>query len=200
MLIASNLFAAGQETTARLLGAMFQQMGDRPQLQEELRAHRELIPVFVEEMLRLESPIQGEFRLARVSTSIGGLDVPAGSSVFVLNGAANRDPRQFDAPAELRLDRANGRHHLGFGFGVHTCVGAPLARSEARVTTERFLDRTTDLRVSEAEHGPVDARHYEYSPMYMLRGLEQLHLQFTPIDDAPDRSDPEQTRTERTTG
>jgi len=181
MLIASNLFAAGQETTARLLGSMLRFLGERPELQEELRSERRRIPAFVEETLRMESPIQSDFRLARVPATIGGVDLPAGTTVMVLNGAANRDPRQFDAPGELRLDRPNGRQHLGFGFGIHTCAGAPLARAEARVSLERLFDRTADIRISESAHGAAGARRYEYTPIYMLRGLGRLQLEFTPV-------------------
>ena len=97
---------------------------------------------------------------------------------MVHNGAANRDPRQFEAPNEFRLDRADGRLHLGFGFGIHTCVGAPLARAEARASLVRLLARMADIKISEREHGPADARRYEYSPTYMLRGLERLNLEF----------------------
>src|SRR5690242_10759746 len=179
MLIAANLFAAGQETTARLLGTMLRLIGERPELQQRLRDERDRIPNFVEEALRLETPLHAQFRLARVPTTVGGVDLPAGTTVMVLNGAANRDPRQFDDPDELRLDRPNGRQHLGFGFGIHTCAGAPLARAEARVSTERLLDRMADIRISETAHGPDGARRYEYSPIYLLRGLESLHLEFT---------------------
>ena len=101
-----------------------------------------------------------------------------GTSVFVLNGAANRDPRQFDDPLEFRLDRVNGRQHIGFGHGIHSCAGAPLARAETRITIERFLALTSDIRIPEAAHGPADARRYEYDPTYMLRGLRELHLEF----------------------
>jgi len=181
MRIAANLFAAGQETTARLLGSMFQQIGERPELQKLLRDERERIPNFVEEMLRLECPIQCMFRLARVATSIGGVAIPAGTSVMLLPAAANRDPRQFEDPDEFRLDRPNWRQHLGFGFGIHSCAGAPLARAEARISTERLLDRMADIRISEKAHGPAGARRYEYTPIYMLRGLERLELQFTPV-------------------
>ena len=73
---------------------------------------------------------------------------------MVLNGAANRDPRRFDAPDEFQLDRANARQHIAFGHGVHTCPGAPLARAEGRVSIERLLDRMRDITISEAEHGP----------------------------------------------
>jgi cytochrome P450 len=100
---------------------------------------------------------------------------------MVLEGAANRDPRQFDDPGELRLDRTNGRQHVGFGFGIHACAGAPLARAEGRVSLDRIFDRTEDIRISESEHGPADDRRYQYTPIYMLRGLEALHLEFTPV-------------------
>jgi cytochrome P450 len=180
MLIAGNLFAAGQETTARLLSTMLRYLTERPELQQLLREKRELIPAFVEEAVRLESPIQGDFRLSRVPTTIGGVDLPAGTTVMLLNGAANRDAREFEAPTELRLDRPNGRYHLGFGFGIHLCAGAPLARAEARVSLERIFDRIADIRLSDEAHGPAGQRRFEYTPMYMLRGLEHLHLELTP--------------------
>jgi len=97
--------------------------------------------------------------------------------VMVLNGAANRDPRRFDLPAVFDPDRVNARQHIAFGHGVHTCPGAPLARAESRVSIERLLDRTTDIRISEAAHGPAGARRYDYAPTYILRGLMRLHLE-----------------------
>jgi cytochrome P450 len=100
---------------------------------------------------------------------------------MVLNGAANRDPRRFEEPTEFRVDRANARQHLAFGFGVHACPGSPLARAEGRVSVERLLDRITDIRISEVEHGPPDARRYSYDPTYILRGLRSLHLEYTPV-------------------
>jgi cytochrome P450 len=160
---------------------MLRLIGERAELQQLLRDERDRIPSFVEESLRLETPLHAQFRLARVPTTVGGVDLPAGTTLMVLNGAANHDPRQFAHPDELRLDRPNGRQHLGFGFGIHTCAGAPLARAEARVSLERIFDRTADIRISEAAHGPAGARRYEYSPIFMLRGLERLHLEFTPI-------------------
>jgi cytochrome P450 len=180
MLIASNLFAAGQETTARLLGVMFRRIGEQPELQERLRRDRSLLPKFIEECLRLETPLQSSFRLAKVPTTIGGVEVPAGTTVMLIPAAANRDPRRFERPHEFRLDRPNGRQHLAFGSGVHACAGAPLARAEARVSAERLLDRMKDIRVSEAEHGPDGARRYEYPRSYLIRGLERLHLEFEP--------------------
>ena len=106
--IAANLFAAGQETTVRLLGSALQLIGERPDLQQRLRDDRDRIPNFVEEALRIESPIKGDFRLSRVDDKrIGGVEIPAGTTVMVVNGAANRDPRRFDAGRHLpaKLDR-----------------------------------------------------------------------------------------------
>jgi cytochrome P450 len=182
--IAANLFAAGQETTVRLLAAALLLLGERPDLQDTLRAQRDLIPNFVEEALRYESPVKGHFRLSRVPTTVGGVDMPAGTTVMLLLGAANRDPRRFEEPGEFRVDRINARQHIAFGHGVHTCPGAPLARAEGLIALERILDRMHDIRISEAEHGPEDARRYEYAPTYILRGLQRLHLEFTPAGTA----------------
>lgn len=180
--VAANLFSAGQETTVRLLGAAFKVIGERPDIQEALRRDRALIPDFVEECMRTEGPVKGDFRLARRATEVGGVPIPAGTTVMVLPGAANRDPRQFDQPDQFRVDRANARDQIGFGRGAHACPGGPLARAEARITIERFLDRAADIRVSESAHGPADARSYEYAPTYILRGLQRLELEFTPIE------------------
>jgi cytochrome P450 family 150 subfamily A5 len=178
--VASNLFAAGQETTVRLLGASLQLIGERPDVQTLLRERRDLVPTFVEEMLRSESPVKGDFRLARRRTTVGGVDVPAGATLMVLNGAANRDPRRFGDAETFDLERGNSREHLAFGRGPHSCPGGPLARMETRVSIERLLDRLPDIRISEEHHGPPGARRYEYIPTYILRGLTRLYLEFTP--------------------
>ena len=110
-----------------------------------------------------------------------GTEIPAGSTVMILPSGANRDPREFEHPDELRLDRRNGRQHIAFGFGIHTCAGAPLARAESDVSLQRLLDRMADIRISEAHHGPAGDRHWEYTPTWMLRGHERLFLEFTPV-------------------
>jgi cytochrome P450 family 150 subfamily A5 len=179
--VAVNLFAAGQETTVRLLVGAFQLLGERPELQDLLRAERDRIPNFVEEMLRFESPIKGDFRLSRVAATVGGVDIAAGTTVMVLNGAANRDPRRFEHADQFEIDRTNARQHIAFGHGIHSCPGAPLARAEGCVSVERLLARMHDISISETHHGPPDARRYEYAPTYILRGLKRLHLKFTPI-------------------
>lgn len=178
--VAANLFAAGQETTVRLLGTSFQLIAERPELQDLLRSDPSAITNFVEECLRYESPVKGDFRLARTATKVGGVDIPAGTIVMVVNGGANHDARKFDSPKEFQPDRSNARQHLAFGRGIHTCPGGPLARAEGRVSLERFLARVDDIRISEAHHGPAGARRYDYVPTYILRGIRELHLEFTP--------------------
>jgi cytochrome P450 family 150 subfamily A5 len=178
--VASNVFSAGQETTVRLLGAALQTIGERPGIQEQLRKDRSLIPNFIEEALRIESPVKGDFRMNRMPVSVGGVDLPAGTTVMVVQAAANRDPRRFDDPATFDPARKNARQHISFGRGIHSCPGAPLARAETRVAIERLLDRTSDIRINERVHGPVNDRRYQYVPTYILRGLTELHLEFTP--------------------
>ncbi len=182
--VASNLFAAGQETTVRLLGAMVQMLAEDKELQALLRSRHDLIPNFVEEMLRMESPVKGDFRMARVPVTVGGVDVPAGKMVMLLNAAINRDPRRFDDPATFDVNRANARQHVSFGRGVHTCPGAPLARTESVVIMRRLLERTTDISISEEHHGPAGARRYTYVPTFILRGLTRLHVTVTPAAGA----------------
>jgi len=175
---ATFLFAAGQETTARLLAAALKHLAEYPELQDQLRANPEHIEHFLEEVLRMESPVKTDFRLAQRSTSIGGVDIPAGTPVMMLNGAANRDPRRFECPHEFRLDRPNAQAHLAFGRGVHSCPGGPLARAEARVSLERILDRMSDIRLSEEHHGPPGGHRFQYEPTWILRGLTTLHLEY----------------------
>ncbi|OSC40006.1 cytochrome P450 [Mycobacterium decipiens] len=177
---ATFLFAAGQETTAKLLTAAMRVLGDRPDLQQKLRDDRSLIPNFIEESLRMDSPVKSDSRLARKRATLGGLDIPAGTVVMVLPGAANRDPRRFENPHEFRLDRPNVREHMAFARGVHSCPGGPLARVEGRVSLERILDRMADIGINEVKHGPTHDRRYIYEPTYILRGLSELHITFTP--------------------
>jgi cytochrome P450 family 150 subfamily A5 len=178
--VAANVFSAGQETTVRLLGASLQTLGERPDIQAQLRKDRSLLPNFIEESLRHESPVKGDFRLNRRPVNVGGVDLPAGTTVMVVQAAANRDPRRFDDPTTFDPARKNARQHISFGRGIHSCPGAPLARAETRVALERLLDRTSDIRISEQHHGPANDRRYQFVPTYILRGLTELHLEFTP--------------------
>ncbi len=176
--VAANLFAAGQETTVRLIAAALQILGDRPELQDWLREDRARVPNFIEEVCRCEAPVKGDFRLSRVPTTIGGVEIPAGTTVMILIGAANRDPARFERPQEFDPERKNARHHMAFGLGIHSCPGGPLARTETRISLERILDRMGEIRIDESQHGPAGARRYDYAPTFILRGLTHLHLEF----------------------
>ncbi len=179
--IASFLFAAGQDTTVRLITTSMQILGDNLELQQTLRNSRERITAFVEEVLRIESPSKvGGFRLAKVRTKVGDIDIEPGTIVMPMIGAVNRDPKRFERPGEFVMDRPNILDHLAFGRGIHACAGAPLARAEARVALNRLFDLTSEVRISEAMHGPAGARRYSYMPRYTGRGLLQLHVEITP--------------------
>ena len=130
----------------------------------------------------MESPTKVDFRLARKTTTLGGVRIPAGTVLMLCLGAANRDPAKFEDPHEFRLDRKNVREHIAFGRGIHTCAGAPLARVEGRITVHRLLDRMRDITVSTEAHGPADDRQYAYEPTFLLRGLTDLHIEFTPVE------------------
>lgn len=176
--MATNVFSAGQETTVRLLGTALKVIAEQPAVQAALREDRSLIPNFIEEALRIESPVKGDFRLSRCPVTVGETELGSGTTVMVLNGAANRDPRRFSDPDTFDPARKNARQHLAFGRGIHSCPGAPLARAETKVALERLLDRTTDIRIAEDKHGSADSRRYRYIPTFILRGLVDLHLEF----------------------
>jgi cytochrome P450 len=186
--VAEFLFTAGQDTSARLITAALRLLGERRDLQQQLRRERGLIPNFLEEVLRTDPPVKSNFRVARVPVKVGDLELAPGTTVMMLSGAMNRDPRRFERPAEFIVDRANARDHVSFSRGIHACAGAPLARAEGFICLQRIFDRTEDFRVSEEKHGPAGARRYAYEPTYLLRGLQELHLDFTRCPDVSRRA------------
>ncbi len=177
--IANLLFGAGQDTTATLLGNAMRIIAERTDLQAQLRADPGLIPNFVEEVLRINGPVKATYRLARKPTSLGRVDIPVGTNVMITTAAVNRDPNKFKNPAEFQLGRPNLKEHLAFGRGIHTCPGAALARTEARIAIERILVRLGDIKVDEEFHGTSEERHFAYAPTYIFRMLQNLHLRFT---------------------
>jgi cytochrome P450 len=182
---ATFLFAGGQGTSARYLGNVAQLLAEDLELQELLRREPDRIPNLVEEGLRVRSPVKVGFRLARKSTVLAGVQIPAGSTVMLLLQAANRDPQRFECPAEFHVDRDNAREHLAFGRGIHSCPGGPLVRADARITLERMLSRFREFRISEEHHGPQMGRHYDYTQSWMLRGLSALRLELTATCTSP---------------
>ncbi|MBX3313287.1 MAG: cytochrome P450 [Actinobacteria bacterium] len=180
---ATFLFAAGQETTARLLASALKYLGEHPEVQAELRADHDKIPTFLEEILRIESPVKTDFRMTLRNTTLGGVDIPAGTPLMMLNGAANRDPGHFGCPADVQIDRVNAQHHIAFGRGAHSCPGGPLARTEGQISLERILDRW-EISLSPEHHGPDAERPFTYEPTWILRGLTELYIDLTPVEVA----------------
>jgi cytochrome P450 len=141
------LAGAGGESTSSLTGSAVRLLAEDAALQIQLRASPALIPAFVEEVVRTESPFRGHYRVVKRDTRLGGVELPKGSRVILLWAAANRDPEVFEDPDVIDVHRPNPRAHLGFGKGIHFCVGARLARLEGRVILEELLERTRSFEL-----------------------------------------------------
>ncbi|HEY8386188.1 MAG TPA: cytochrome P450, partial [Porticoccaceae bacterium] len=153
---------------------------ETPGLQQKLREDPALIPALTEEVLRLEGSTKATFRVARRHTRIGNVDVPPGKRILVALAAANRDPRRWPDPEVFQFNRPRIREHLAFGRGVHTCLGAPLARAEVNIILDRFIRQTSDIRLSEDRHGSPGNRRLDYEPSFIIRGLESLYVELQP--------------------
>jgi cytochrome P450 len=171
-IILHTLLSAGGETTSSLVGNAVRLLADHPDLQQLLREKPDSIDTFVEEALRLESPFRQQMRSIPHDTTLGGVDIPSGSTVLLLFGSANRDSAQFDNPDVVDLARSSPRRHLAFGHGIHYCVGAALARIEARAVLTTLLERTREFRLD-----PNDAPRWAES--FLVRRHEYLPLTFT---------------------
>jgi cytochrome P450 len=172
-IILHTLLSAGGETTSSLVGNAVRLLADDPELQQLLREKPDLIDTFVEEALRLESPFRQQMRSIPHDTTLGGVDIPGGSTVVLLFGSANRDSAQFDNPDTVDLYRSSPRRHLAFGHGIHYCVGAALARIEARAVLTTLLNRTREFTL-DAGDPPRWAesflvRRHEYLPLTCTR-------------------------------
>lgn len=162
-----TLFSAAGESTASLLGSAAWILTDRPDIQRQVRENPELLGVFIEETLRFESPFRGHYRHVWRDTTLAGVEVPAESHLLLMWGAANRDPAHFEAPNEFRLDRSSAKDHVTFGKGVHFCVGAALARLEARIVLGMLLERTSWIEATDVG---------EWLSSILVRRRERLQL------------------------
>ncbi|MDT5350854.1 MAG: cytochrome family [Mycobacterium sp.] len=162
-----TLFGAGGDSTASLLGSAAWVLANRPDVQQQVRENPELLRPFIEETLRYEPPFRGHYRHVLADTTLDGVELPADSRLVLLWGAANRDPAHFSAPGEFRLDRAEAKGHISFGKGAHFCVGAALARLEAKIVLRLLLDRTSVIE-------PADVG--QWLPSILVRRLESLEL------------------------
>src|SRR5206468_3573363 len=138
---ARQLLFAGNETTAKWLGHIVVTLANHPPIREAAIEDPTLIAPTVEEIMRWEPVVMRIPRVAVSDAEIGGTPVRAGDQILLLTGAANRDPERYDDPDRLDIRRPH-KAHLGFGFGMHSCLGVTLARLEARVATQRLLART----------------------------------------------------------
>jgi cytochrome P450 len=164
------LVGAGGESTASLLGSAVRLLAEGPELQARLRREPERVPTFVEEAVRLEPPFRGHYRVVRRPLSLGGVALAPGDRLLLLWASANRDEARFERPDVIDLERPHPRDHLGFGRGIHFCVGAALARLEARVVLEELLART--------RHVGLDPRRAPaHVPSLFVRRLAHLDLQ-----------------------
>lgn len=162
-----TLFSAAGESTASLLGSAAWILVNHSDIQRRLRDRPELLGPFIEEVLRYESPFRGHYRHVMKDTALAGVSVPAGSRLLLMWGAANRDPHHFDTPDEFRLDRREAKGHIAFGKGVHFCVGAALARLEAKIVLRMLLEHTD--WIDAVEVGP-------WLPSILVRRLAHLTL------------------------
>lgn len=170
----ANLFAAGNHTTAHMLASTMLLFLQNPDELERARAERPLIRTALEESMRLESPVQWLQRIVTEDTELGGVALPKGSLVLILWGAANRDERKFDDPERFVIDRpAVAKRQMAFGYGIHMCVGAPLARLEGEIAFNRVFDRLANLRLTAAND-------FTHIPNMNQRAPVSVRVAFTP--------------------
>jgi cytochrome P450 len=162
-----TLFSAGGESTASLIGSATSVLTTHPDAQQQVRDQPDLLGAFLEEVLRYEPPFRGHYRHVVKDTELCGVELPAGSRLLLLWGAANSDPSHFDDPEKFRLDRPVRKSHMTFGKGPHFCVGAALARLEATIVLGQILERTSKIEAADTGR---------WLRSLLVRRLERLEL------------------------
>lgn len=170
----ADTFVGGSETTTNALSAGVKLLIENPDVWARLKAEPDKIKVFVEEVLRLESPVQSLMRVTTKDATLSGMTIPAKSLVNVRYAAANRDERKFDNPDLIDLDRKSPGAHMAFGSGVHHCLGAPLARRELIWSFTALTEKIDELWFAPGKND------FSYHPHYLLRSLKQLEIEFKP--------------------
>ena len=174
----ADTFVGGSETTTNALSAGMKILIERKDIWDKLKQDPDkYLKTFVEEVLRLESPVQSLMRNAAKDIEMNGVKIPKGSVINVRYAAANRDDKFFEDPDEINLERKKAGSHMAFGSGIHHCLGAPLARRELYWGFKAALDSFSEVRFAE------DKNNFEYHPHYLLRSLKELHIEFTLNDN-----------------
>jgi len=170
----ADTFVGGSETTTNALSAGMKILIERKDIWNKLKEDPDkYLKTFVEEVLRLESPVQSLMRNAAKDVELNGVKIPKGSVINVRYAAANRDDKFFENPDEINLERKKAGSHMAFGSGIHHCLGAPLARRELYWGFKAALDSFSEVRFAD------DKNNFEYHPHYLLRSLKELHIEFT---------------------
>ena len=174
--LTQQFLVAGNETTTNGIAAGVQLLIENPEQWAELERHPDRTRTFVNEVLRLEAPVQGLFRVVKRETEVGGVLLPEGARIMLRFAAANRDSAKFREPDELDVHRHNSGTHLAFGAGIHHCIGANLAREEMVQTFTVLRERLEKIAFKPGDNS------FEHHPSLILRGLKQLHIGFEPRD------------------
>ena len=169
--IINTTMLAGNETTTNLIGNAMKILLDNPAIIELLREDKNLIPGFLDEVMRFECPVQCLYRVVTKDTQLGDFELKQGSRVMLGWGFAGRDLDYFDDPNTFIFDRPNAHRHIGFGWGPHVCIGLGLARAEARIAIAAIIDRLTGMKMA-ANYRPT------YAPTFATRGFKDLHFSF----------------------
>ena len=169
-----QLVTGGFETTTGGLATAMMLLATHPDQQQLLRERRDLLPNFIEESLRFDSPVHGLWRRTACPVQVAGVDIAEGSAVMIRFGAANRDPQVFDDPDRFDITRPNATQHVAFGLGAHFCIGAALARQEMSSAFTAMLDRTSWIEVDGELPTPL------HDPSFFLRPMTTLPIRFTP--------------------
>jgi cytochrome P450 len=169
----ADTFVGGSETTTNAISAGVKLLIENPLVWEQLQSDPDrYLKVFIEEVLRLESPVQSLMRATAKDVELSGVTIPAGSLINIRFAAANRDERRFDNPDSLDLDRPRAGGHMAFGSGKHHCLGAPLARRELHWSFKALVDRIDSMWFAEGKND------FSYHPHYLLRAMKSLHIEF----------------------
>ena len=170
--IVSDLNIGGNETTTDSLGSGMLMLLQKPDKMKALISGEVKYKNFIEEIIRLETPVQSLFRRVRKEVTLSGVTIPEGSMIDMRFGSANRDEEQFECPMDMVLDRKNPGKHLAYGTAHHHCIGAPLARQEMRLAFEILLKRLKNIQLDKKKNDLLHRSHFA------LRGLNKLYLTF----------------------